>query len=102
MTLPPAKNEKRAVPVGGPRHYPVKTCEERGFCRVRDHKCIECAAVGDVQWERSQFTKEGDWFLELGVAVDELARKQIREYGMLFDADNGYPRTAAKHAGGND
>lgn len=101
MSSPPAKTETRAVPVGGPRHYPVKTCAERGFCRVRVHKCCECGATGDVYWQRQQIIKESNWFLELGTAIEDLARKQIREYGMLFDSDNGYPRTA-QHAGGND
>jgi hypothetical protein len=90
---------KRVIPVGGPRHYPVKSCEERGFHRVRDdaegfRKCVDCDASGDEAWNRVQFHKEADFLLEVGKAVDDLAKKQIREYGMLFDSENGFPRTA--------
>lgn len=100
MSLPPAERENRAVPVGGPRHYPAKTCAERGWHRVRvyplgDYKCEDCGEWGDKVWATSELRKQGEFLLTLGTAVEELARKQVREYGMLFDSDSGYPITTA-------
>ena len=102
--FPPAKTETRAVPVGGPRHYPIqpKTCTERGWHRIRESKCQECSETGSAEWMRQQFLKEADFLLELGEAVEDLAKKQIREFGMLYDSDTGYPRTAPHRAGGNE
>src|SRR5579864_8735053 len=97
--LPPAKSQTRAVPVGGPRHYPPpKTCSERGWHRIRDSKCEDCGETGNTEWIRQQYTKEADFMLELAEAVEELAKKQIREFGMLYDSDTGYPRTAPQRA----
>jgi len=66
------------------------------------YRCAHCAETGNLEWARIELGKEGDFYLELGTAVENLAKKQIREYGMLFDSDSGYPTIAPKHAGGND
>jgi len=102
----PRSEGQRAVPVGGPRHYPVKTCAERNHHRVRKaeaegiYVCVDCDIWGNMEWARAELRKEGDFLLELGEAIEDLARTQIREHRMIFDSDNDELNEAARHAGG--
>jgi hypothetical protein len=108
----PRETEPRAVPVGGPRHYPAKTCAERGWhkCRLQNilkaanilllYKCEDCNEEGTAAWARLQLQKEGDFLLELGEAVEDLAKRQIREHRTIFDSDNEGLNKAAERAGG--
>lgn len=106
--LPPAQSETRAVPVGGPRHYAVKTCAERGFHVVRKiesafptvAKCQHCGETGNQSWARHQLSREGDFLLELGTAVEDLAKRQIREHRTIFDSQDEELNKAAERAGG--
>jgi hypothetical protein len=108
MPLLPAQSETRAIPVGGPRHYPVKTCAERGFHVVRKiesafsaaFKCAHCRETGPENWARIELRKEGDFYLELGEAIEDLARTQIREHRTIFDSSNVHLNEAAERAGG--
>lgn len=105
----PRSEEKRAVPVGGPRHYPVKTCAERGWHKVRKSHtgtegypvCVDCGFYGNEFWAVVELRKEGDFLMELGEAIEELARTQIREHRTIFDSDNEGLNRAARLAGGN-
>lgn len=102
--LPPAQTEIRAVPVGGPRHYAAKTCAERGWHRIRGVGqivvCTECGQTGNRNWGAVQLTKEGDFLMEVGTAVEDLAKTQIREHRTIFDSHDEDLNKAAERAGG--
>jgi hypothetical protein len=106
MISVPRSEETRVVPVGGPRHYPVKTCAERGWhgkVRVypsKDYKCEDCGEWGDIAWAQANLRRRGDFLLELGEAIEDLARTQIREHRTIFDSDNEGLNQAASRAGG--
>ncbi len=73
-TLPPAKIEHRATPVGGPRHYRSRNdCAERKWHRMRGGVCADCWATGTPDWERKQLRREGDFLKTLVDAIEDLA-----------------------------
>lgn len=115
--LPPAQSEKRALPVGGPKHYPVnshasgtftaKTCFQRGWHCVRvfpagDYRCTDCGEWGNLAWAQVELRKQGDFLLELGHALEDLAKAQIREHRTIFDSQDEELNKAAQRAGGKE
>jgi hypothetical protein len=79
MLTPSLSNPSPESVVGGPQG-----CERRGWHRVTKKsatacECMDCGVLGVYSWGRGQLRKQGNFLEELGNAVIEMGKQELRE-----------------------